>query len=287
MIHTTIKRYHQLMKPGIIRGNLLATWAGFLLASKWHIDWKILLGITEGTMLMIGSACVFNNYIDRGIDSKMERTKKRAIVQGVISGRAALIYGTVLGFSSIYVLLLMVNWRAAVLGVIGWIDYVIFYSIAKRRSPLSTIVGSIAGAVPPAAGYVAVTNRFDMAAILLFVILVFWQMPHFYAIAMARAKEYAAADLPVLPVRSGMELTQKHILAYIVAFYGSTVALFAFGYVGWWFIAAMTLCSAWWFRAGLQRLRSSSELAWARLMFRHSLVVLAVLCLLVSLDVKR
>ena len=59
MIHTTIKRYHQLMKPGIIRGNQLATWARFLLASKWHIDWKTLLGITEGTMLMIGSACVF------------------------------------------------------------------------------------------------------------------------------------------------------------------------------------------------------------------------------------
>ena len=197
---TPLKDYYYLIKPGIIYGNAINTAAGFFLAAKGNIDFLLLLKTLGGSSLIIASACVFNNYIDRDIDSKMTRTKNRTLVRGAVPDPIALLYGSLLGVIGFGVLIIYTNVLTVLVGATGMFFYVVMYSIWKRRSPYGTLVGSISGAVPPVAGYSAVTNSLDVGALILFLVLVFWQMPHFYAIAIRRREEYKEAGIPVLPV---------------------------------------------------------------------------------------
>ncbi len=276
-----LRTYYSLTKPGIIFGNVLSAGAGFLLASKFHIDVRLFAATIGGMALVIASACVYNNYIDQGIDKKMARTKKRALVSGEISARSALTYATVLcalGFAT----LLYTNTLVVVIGVVAFIDYVVLYGIAKRRSVHGTIVGSVSGAAPVIAGYVAVTNRFDWGALLLFFILTFWQMPHFYAIAMYRFKDYEAAGLPVLPVKKGTRVTKVQILLYVLGFIAANILLVERGYVGYSYLVIMVLLGLWWLWRGMQGFRTQDNTAWGRGMFRFSLVVMLGLCAMLS-----
>lgn len=280
-----LRTYYYLTKPGIIRGNLFAATAGFLLASKGDIDPWLLLAMWAGTSLVIAAGCVFNNYIDRGIDKKMKRTKKRALVTGDISGRTALVYGTVLGLAGLTTLAVWVNWLTFGLGLLGLFFYVVVYGIAKRKTVHGTVVGSISGALPPAAGYVAVSNQLDMGALLLFLILVCWQMPHFYAIAMFRHKEYAAACLPVLPVVKGMRAAKIQILAYIAAFIVTSMLLPVYGYTGVTYTVIVGLIGLAWLTKGVAGFSAEDDIKWARSMFFFSLSVMMIFSLSIALDV--
>ncbi|MGA9702632.1 UbiA family prenyltransferase, partial [Pseudomonas sp.] len=166
----SLKHFIQITKPGIIFGNVLSVAGGFFLASKGHVDLAIFLAAMIGTSLVVASGCVFNNCIDRDIDIKMERTKNRVLVQGLISLKLALIYATVLGVAGVALLYKVANPLAALFAVIGFVIYVGLYSLyLKRKSVHGTLVGSLSGAMPPVIGYVAVTNSFDMAALTLLV----------------------------------------------------------------------------------------------------------------------
>ena len=152
----------------------------------------------------------------------MERTKDRALAAGRISGRAAIVYGTILGFVGFAVLVLHTNLLTAAIAAVGFFFYVFMYSLwFKRRSICGTVVGSIAGAVPPLVGYCAASNRFDAAAILLFFILAIWQMPHFFAIAIYRFNDYAAASIPVFPVKKEIQKTKIAIAGMVASLAGS------------------------------------------------------------------
>ena len=276
------KSYYGLTKPGIIYGNALTAIGGFLLASRGQVNLWLLLATIMGTSLVIASACVINNYIDRGIDQKMDRTKKRALVTGEISVRNAIIYAILLGIIGFATLALLVNWLVVLIGVVGFIDYVVFYGLSKRRSTLGTLVGSISGATPVIAGYCAVTNRFDLGALILFAILVIWQMPHFYAIAMYRLDDYKAANIPVLPVIKGMRSTKVQIISYIVAFILAVMALTAYGYAGRTFMVVMSLLGLLWLRLGIKGFRMPDEKIWGRQMFRFSLIIILSLSVMLS-----
>jgi heme o synthase len=278
------RAYYLLTKPGIIRGNAVTALAGFLLAAGTEINLGLLIAVLAGISLVIGSACVFNNYIDRDIDEKMERTKNRGLVSGEISPVNAIIYATLLGIIGFVILLVYTNLLTAFLGLIGFIDYVILYGISKRRSPLGTIVGSISGAMPIAAGYTAVTNRFDLGALLLFVILVCWQMPHFYAIAIYRLNDYKEAGLPVLPIKKGIYRTKVQMLLYLLAFIAAIVSLTALGYTGVVYLAVMLALSLYWLWRGLQGFSTSNDAKWARNMFLFSLIIILVFSLMISVD---
>ena len=277
-----IKEYYQLTKPGIIYGNLITAAGGFLLASKGHIQWGLFLAILAGTAFVIGSACVFNNYIDRGIDQKMERTKQRAMVKGSISGPAALTYGTILFILGFIVLAWYTNWLTLGIGILAFIIYVAVYGLSKRRSVHGTIVGSFAGAAPVVAGYTTVTDRFDLGAFILFLILVLWQMPHFYSIAMYRLDEYAAAEIPVLPLKTSLRTTKIQILAYIVAFIVAVAALTVFGYAGYTYLVVMVLLGLAWLRLGITGFKAKDDAKWARKMFRFSLIVILALSVMLA-----
>ncbi len=203
------KQYLQVTKPGIIFGNLISVIGGFLLASKGSIDYALFLTSLVGVSLVVASGCVFNNVIDRDIDIKMERTRNRVLVKGLISAKVSLVYATVLGIAGFALLYFGANPLAMWLAVMGFVVYVGVYSLyMKRHSVYGTLIGSLSGAAPPVIGYCAVTNEFDAGALILLAIFSLWQMPHSYAIAIFRFKDYQAANIPVLPVVKGISVAK-------------------------------------------------------------------------------
>lgn len=287
-----LRRYYHLTKPGIIYGNLLTTIGGFMLASRGSIDWWLLLATALGTGLIIASACVFNNYIDQDIDAKMKRTQRRAMVIGDISEEAAWFFGSTLGLIGVGVLAKFTNSLVLLLGIIGFVSYVFVYTYAKRKTVHATLLGTIPGATPIAAGYVAVTGRIDLGAVLVFTIMILWQLPHFYAIAMFRRDEYAAAGVPVMSVVHGMRTTKQWIVVCTVLFAAAAAALALYGYASFSYFVVMLLLSAWWLWQGVRglRLRESSEASdeldkrWARKMFGLSLIILLAFSITLVLD---
>jgi len=214
----------------------------------------------------------------------MARTKNRALVRNIIPGRTALIYASVLGILGFTILGIYTNWRTVLIGAIAILVYVVFYAITKRRTVYGTIVGSIAGSAPPAAGYVAVANRFDSAAVLLFLILTFWQMPHFYAIAIYRFKDYKAAGLPVLPVRKGIAAAKTQITLYILAFIAAVVMLSVLGYTGYTYLVVVGAAALAWLRLAVKGFSADNDEAWARRVFFYSLVVTLVFSFMLSVN---
>ncbi len=143
------KQYLQVTKPGIIFGNLISVIGGFLLASKGSIDYPLFIYTLVGVSLVVASGCVFNNYIDRDIDRKMERTKNRVLVKGLISPAVSLVYATLLGIAGFMLLWFGANPLACWLGVMGFVVYVGVYSLyMKRHSVYGTLIGSLSGAAP-------------------------------------------------------------------------------------------------------------------------------------------
>lgn len=279
-----LRKYWQLTKPGVMLGNLLTTAAGFLLAAAGNIDWKLFLATNIGTALVISSACVINNYLDQDIDAKMERTKKRPIVAGDIPPMNALLFGIILGLVGLAVLALFTHWLVVAIGVVGFIVYVWLYgAFTKRRSIHGTLVGSISGAIPILAGYVAAAGNVDSGAVVLFIVLFIWQMPEFYSIAIYRQKEYANAGVPVITVIKGIEHTKKLIVAYVFAFVLATLSLGPLGYTGYSFFIIMATLGMYWLLMSFEAFKTDSE-KWARRMFRFSLIILLVFCLLISIE---
>lgn len=280
----TIQVYYKLTKPGIIYGNAYTAVAGFLLASKGSVNFPLLIETLLGISFVIASACVLNNLIDRDVDAKMSRTKNRALVTGTVSTKNAIIFLITLGIIGAG-FMLFTNLTTIILGLIAYVDYIIFYPIFKRKSVLGTIVGSISGAMPPVAGYTAVTNRFDTGALLLFLILVFWQMPHFYAIAIFRLKDYATAKIPVLPVKVGIQKTKIHIILYIIGFIITSSLLTVFTLTGYVYLIIMTLLGLYWLFLAIKGFQTKDDVTWAKGVFRFSLILILVFSILLCVNV--
>ena len=279
-----MKTYYMLTKPGIIMGNIITTASGFALASKGLIDFQLFLVTLIGLGLVIASAGVFNNCIDRNMDAKMERTKNRAIPSGQISLRNAIAFAGVLGVIGISILS-YTNLITVVVALTGFFVYLVLYAFIKYHSFYGTLVGSIAGAVPPVVGYCAVSNRLDTAALLLFLIMVLWQMPHFFSIAIYRLDDYAAASIPVLPIEKGIYATKVQMLLYIIVFMLTALLLTAAGYTGYLYAITAGVLSLCWMGLCLKGFTVENDKYWARKMFVCSLVVIMGLCLTIPFDV--
>jgi len=282
-VKTTAKLYYLLTKPGIIMGNLVTTTGGFLLAAQGRFDLWLFLATLFGLSCVIGAACVLNNYIDRHADQKMARTKERALAKGLISGPSAIAFAVFLGLLGFFLLACYTNLLVVLITVIGFLFYVVLYTVSKYRSIYGTVVGSVAGAVPPVIGYCAVNSQFDAGAFILFMIVVLWQMPHFYAIAMYQVKDYAAASIPVLPVKKGMHTTKIHMVVYIVAFLMAVAALTLYGYAGYVYLGVTGFLGLIWLSLCIQGLWSKKDKLWARKMFLFSLVVIMGFSIMISI----
>jgi protoheme IX farnesyltransferase len=283
-----LKTYYMLTKPGIILGNLITTAAGFALASKGHFDIVLFLVTMLGLGFVIASAGVFNNYTDRSSDAKMQRTKNRPLVLGTISLNNTLYFASIMGIIGISVLYYYTNILTVFVAVIGFFVYLVLYAFTKYRSYYGTLVGSVAGAVPPVVGYCAVTDRFDTGAFLLFMIVVLWQMPHFFAIAIYRYDDYKKASIPVLPVARGILPTKIQMVAYIIAFILVACLLTVTGYTGNLYLIVALILGCTWLALCVNgfTVQKQYDKKWARSMFVYSLVVIMGLCLTMSLDVN-
>ncbi len=280
-----VKAHIVLTKPGIILGNVVTTAGGFALASKGHLDWGLFFITLIGLCFVIASACVFNNYIDRHVDAKMARTKNRGLVTGSISPKSAIIFGTILGLIGAWILAFYTNPLTLSIALVGFFMYVVPYSFGKYLTSYGTLIGSIAGAAPPLVGYCAVTNSFDLGAFLFFLIVVLWQMPHFYAIAIYRYHEYAKAGVPVLPVKKGMHTTKVHMVLYTIAFIIAALLLTILGFTGYVYFGVTLLLGLIWLVLCIQGFKAASDARWARKVFLFSLVVITGLCLMMAVDV--
>ncbi|KAA1156327.1 protoheme IX farnesyltransferase [Pseudoalteromonas fuliginea] len=280
------RRYLSVTKPGIIMGNLISVAGGFLLASRGDIDPWLMIATLIGLSLVVASGCAINNVIDRDIDVAMARTRTRVTVTGEMSAFAALSHGILLGVVGFGLLIAYTTQAAVFFAAFGYVIYVGVYSLyMKRNSVYGTFVGSLSGAVPPVVGYCAVTGQFDMGALILLVMFSLWQMPHSYAIAIFRFKDYQAAGIPVLPVAQGIDKAKRHIVLYIAVYALVVMLLPISGYTGVAFMAVACITSFWWLLMALRGYRRNVDLTgWARQVFAFSIINITALSIAMAVD---
>ena len=207
--------YLVLAKPGIVSLVMMSTLTGLCIASRGLPDLWITISVMTGIALATAGSAMLNNYVDRDIDAIMERTRSRALAVEAFSPRNTVITGILLVAFSVLYLLTDVNMITAILTGAAALGYVVLYTIIlKRRSSYANQVGGIAGALPPVIGYVAVTQRIDMTAVILFAISAIWQHPHALSIALKYRDQYELARIPVIPVAKGVRSTKIRISIY-------------------------------------------------------------------------
>ncbi|TKH46820.1 protoheme IX farnesyltransferase [Paenibacillus terrae] len=283
----TWKDFITVTKPGILRTNLVAAFGGFWLASQWDVDYIKLILTLLGTMLVMASSCVFNNYFDRELDLKMERTRNRSLPTGRLTPTTVLSYAIILGAVGLAVLFLFSGIKAGLLGVLGMFVYVGIYTLwLKRSSTWSTSIGGISGAMPPVIGYVAASGRIDMGAWLLFALLFLWQPPHFWALAIRRVEEYRAAGFPLLPVVKGIQRTKIQMIPYIVLLIPVPILMYAYGYAGMIFMIVSVLLSVLWAFYAFKgfTIKEEETDSWAKKVFFFSINHLTLSFLLMIVD---
>lgn len=232
-IRQRLKDFFALSKPLIVVLLLITTYGGLVIGKKALPPPSLTLWTLLGGALAAGGSSALNQYIDRELDKNMQRTAKRPLADGRLTGAEGLSYGLALCLISYYVMAGMVNLLAALLSLAGIFYYVLFYSIWLKKATVQNIViGGGAGAIPPMVGWAAATNNLSLTAWILFAIVFTWTPPHFWALAIVRMKDYEKAGVPMMPVVHGEEATRKQILLYTIGLVGVTLLLPLFNLAG-------------------------------------------------------
>jgi heme o synthase len=230
--------YLALMKPRVMSLVIFTALVGLMVAPG-HVH--PLIGFTALLCIAVGAgaSAALNMWYDADIDALMTRTARRPIPAGRIQPGEALAFGLTLGIGAVTVLGLLVNWLAAGLLAFTIFFYIVIYTMwLKRTTPQNIVVGGAAGAFPPMIGWAAATGGVGIEAILLFLIIFVWTPPHFWALSLYRAGDYAKAGVPMLPVVAGPEETRRQILLYTLALVPIGAAPWLFGYAGWIYAAS-------------------------------------------------
>lgn len=209
--------YIELMKPRIVILLVFTCVTSMVVALDAFPPPDILALTILGGVLSAGGASAINQYLDREIDARMARTARRPIPSGRIPPRQALFFGSALVALSVLVLGLFVNWLAALLALAGAVYYVIIYTLVlKRNTVVNILIGGGAGAMPVLVGWTAASGALELQAFILFAIVFYWTPPHSWALAILVNKDYAAADIPMMPVARGETITRFQILFYSI-----------------------------------------------------------------------
>jgi len=236
-----------LTKPRIIELLLVTTVPAMLLAQRGVPSLRLILVTLVGGTLAAGSANTINCYLDRDIDAVMKRTSRRPLVvggHGTIKPAEALAWGIVLGAGATLLLGLMANWLAAALADAAILFYIFVYTLLlKRRSPANIVIGGAAGCFPVLVGWAAVTGTVALPAVVLFAVIFLWTPPHFWALAMKFRRDYAAANVPMLPVVASPAAVARRILWYSYAMVAATLVLIPFA--GWIYGILAAALGAW------------------------------------------
>ncbi|MDQ3955853.1 MAG: heme o synthase [Actinomycetota bacterium] len=279
------RAYFALTKPRIIELLLVTTVPSMIVAERGLPSPVLILWTLVGGTLAAGGANAINCYVDRDIDSIMNRTRKRPLPRHAIVPRNALLFGTGLGVISFILLAATVNLPAAVLALSALLFYVFVYTIGlKRSTPQNIVIGGAAGAVPTLVGWAAVTGTIDAPALALFGIVFYWTPPHFWALAMRYENDYAAAGVPMMPVVYGRNETAKHIVLYSVLLAAMSLVFFSLGKMGVVFLgAAIVLNGLFVFKSVRLWRNPTAPAAWG--LFRFSIYYLALLFAAMAADV--
>jgi len=237
--------YLELTKPKVSLLIVFTAVVGMVLASPGVVPLPALLFGTLGIALASGSAAAFNHVLDRRIDERMARTRRRPLPTGHLQLRQAVAFASLLAAASMLILWLLVNGLTAALTFCSLIGYAMIYTLwLKRATPQNIVIGGAAGAAPPVLGWAAVTNTVDPQALLLFLIIFTWTPPHFWALAIARRDDYAKVGIPMLPVTHGIPYTRLQIVLYTILLILSTLLPFLTGMSGLIYLGAALLLNA-------------------------------------------
>ena len=214
-VRHSFNAYLEVCKPKIVVTIVFTAVVGMFLAVPGMVPVGILLAGAAGIGLGAAAGAAFNHAVERRIDTAMARTRNRPVVAGVLAPRSVTVFACILAAASVGVLLVWVNWLTAALTLVSTTAYAVVYTVwLKPATPQNIVIGGAAGAMPPVIGWAAVTGAVDPHALLLFLIIFAWTPPHFWALAIHRRSEYAAADVPMLPVTHGVAFTRLQILLY-------------------------------------------------------------------------
>jgi heme o synthase len=237
--------YLELTKPKVSLLIVFTAIVGMILASPGMVPLPALVFGTLGIAMASGSAAALNHILDRRIDTRMARTRRRPLATGSLRTRQALIFACVLCVGSMVVLWLSAGGLCALLTFASLIGYAVIYTVwLKHATPQNIVIGGAAGAAPPLLGWVAVTHSIDAQALALFLIIFTWTPPHFWSLAIARRDEYAKAGIPMLPVTHGIAYTRRQILFYTIQLVFCTLIPVAIGMSGWTYLVAALVLDA-------------------------------------------
>lgn len=276
--------YLELTKPRVVLLIVFTAVVGMFLATPGWVPLNILLFATLGISLAAGSAAAFNHILDQRGDAIMARTRARPLPTGQLAPRQAVIFAAVLASLSMTSLILGVNTLTAALTFLSLIGYSVIYTLwLKPATPQNIVIGGAAGAAPPVLGWTAVTGNFSGDALLLFLIIFIWTPPHFWSLALYRAREYAQAGIPMLPVTHGSKFTRQYILFYTIILAGVTLMPFATGMSGLSYLLGASALNAGFIAYAWKLCRKHSD-ALARKTFAYSIQYLTALFALLLVD---
>jgi protoheme IX farnesyltransferase len=276
--------YKELTKPNVVLLMILTSVIGMFMAVPGMVPIDVLILGNLGIALCAGSAAAVNHLVDQQVDQKMARTLNRPIAQGRISNAHATLFALALGMAGMAILLLWVNPLTAWLTLASSIGYAFIYTLyLKRATPQNIVIGGLAGAAPPLLGWTAVTGQVDGHALLLVLIIFAWTPPHFWALAIHRREEYAAVEIPMLPVTHGVAFTKLHILLYTIIMFLVTLLPFATRMSGPLYLAGAVILGAGFLYWAIELIRDKNPDA-PMATFKYSITYLMALFVVMLVD---
>ena len=224
----TWRDYKELTKPNVVLLMILTSAVGMFMAVPGMVPLNALVLGNLGIALCAGAAAAVNHLVDQRVDQRMARTHKRPVAQGRVGAAQAALFALIIGGLGMTILLVWVNALTAWLTLASLVGYAFIYTMfLKRATPQNIVIGGLAGAAPPLLGWTAVTGEIHGHGLLLVLIIFAWTPPHFWALAIHRRAEYAAVDIPMLPVTHGVAFTKLHILLYTIIMFLITLLPYA------------------------------------------------------------
>jgi len=279
-----LREFIVLTKPRVNLLIMFTAIVGMLLAHQSTLDYELILFASIGIGLAASAAAIINHVVDQRIDSIMDRTKSRPLVNGSIKPLHAIYFALFLSITSIMMLYLLVNALTALLTFLSIIIYSVIYSVyLKNLTSQNIVIGGIAGAMPPLLGWTSITNQIEPFPLVLFLIIFLWTPPHFWALAVYKYEDYKKADIPMLPVTHGRDFARLHIFLYSILLFCITLFPYILGLSGFIYLTGVVLIGLK-FTIDAYSLMVSKSAAEAIALFKYSITYLAVLFALLLLD---
>jgi protoheme IX farnesyltransferase len=286
-LHNTalrLRQFYALTKPRVTALAVFCAVIGMFLSTPGTVPLRVLFAATLGIALLAGAAFAVNCLIEREIDAKMARTRTRPLPRGELGSMQTIVFAGLIGGIGMFLLYRYVNALTMWLTFGTFVGYAIVYTILlKPATPQNIVIGGISGAMPPLLGWTSVTGEVAPEALLLVLIIFAWTPPHFWALALYRAEDFARAGLPMLPVTHGEKFTRLQVLLYTLVLIASTMMPFAYGMSGWIYLIAALLLDAMFLYYAVRIYTAYSDRL-AQQTFRFSVLYLAGLFTALLLD---